>query len=127
MNDDALRAAKAASILAVLFTGVAFATHGGRAGLSVFLGAAVAIANLLTMRLIIRALVRDPSEKAGDSGSAALWGVLAVVKAFVLFGVLGVLLTKRLVDPMPLAIGYGVMPLGITLGAIWAALRPPEA
>lgn len=115
MSDDALRAARTAAILGVVFTVVAYGHGGSRAALSVAAGAIVGIANLLVMRLIIRSLLTP--------GGSLVWGILAVTKMFFLLGVLFFLLTKELVDPMPMLVGYGVMPLGITLGAIWAAVR----
>jgi hypothetical protein len=111
---------------------------------------------LLTMRAIIRALIRPPdepqqpdapqqpepldSEGAGDGTAeqkpsaepsragrraGVAWAVLAVLKTFILFGGLWILLTRGVVDPMPLVVGYGVLPLGITLNALWSSLRSP--
>jgi len=42
----------------------------------------------------------------------------------VLFGGIYVLLTKGLVDPMPLVVGYGVLPLGIAASSLSTALSP---
>jgi hypothetical protein len=29
-----------------------------------------------------------------------------------------------LVDPIPLVVGYGTLPLGIALSSVWSSLRP---
>ena len=61
--------------------------------------------------------------EAGKKGGAA-WGIFAVLKIIFLFGGIYVLLTKGWVDPMPLAAGYGVLPLGIFASAAWGNLAP---
>jgi Pyruvate/2-oxoacid:ferredoxin oxidoreductase gamma subunit len=60
-KDDTGHAAKAAAILGVAFALIALQTHGPRVAVSVLVGAAVAVANLVTMRAIIRALVQGAS------------------------------------------------------------------
>lgn len=61
-------------------------------------------------------------EGSGKGGAA--WGVFALFKMLVLFGGIWILLTKQLVDPIALVVGYGVLPMGIALGAVLAALKP---
>ena len=139
-NDSALAAAKAAGLLGAILTLGALGLYGPRAAASVFLGAAIAVANLLTMRAIIRALLVVPEEPdaaesdasrptskehkdAGRRGGVA-WGIFAVLKILILFGGIWILLTRQLVDPMALAVGYGVLPLGIAGASLWSSLRP---
>lgn len=144
-RDDIKTSTKAAAVLGAIFTLAAFATHDGKTALSVGIGAAIAVANLVTMRAIVRALVRssddegsgadeevqdkeEPTEKkdhraAGKRGGAA-WGIFAVLKIFVLFGGIWILLSKGLVAPIPLVVGYGVLPLGIVAAGLWNSLRP---
>jgi hypothetical protein len=139
-RDDIKTSVVAATGLGVLFTLGALGTHGGKAAMSVALGAAIAVANLLTMRAIVRALVRAPEgekgeeeapgddEKkdhraAGKRGGAA-WGVFALLKLFALFGGIWFLLTSGVVAPIPLVVGYGVLPLGIAAAGLWNALKP---
>lgn len=155
-RDDATVAAICASVLGLALTFGALGFYGKRTALSVALGAAIAVANLLMMRAIVRSVIRPPDEdiqaaesagpslgeeREGDASASknedegededadetassdtqspeskrggALWGIFAVVKIFVLFGGLWLLLTKRMVDPIPLVVGYGVLPLGI--------------
>jgi hypothetical protein len=135
-RDDIKTSVKAASILGAILTLGAFGTHDAKTAMSVALGAAIAVANLLTMRAIVRALIRapeseeegEPDEKkdhraAGKRGGAA-WGVFAVLKIFVLFGGIWILLSKGLVAPIPLVVGYGVLPLGIAAAGLWNGLKP---
>lgn len=154
-RDDILVAVKAAAILGAGLAAGAVVISGPKAGGSVVLGAAVAIANLLGLRAIIRSVFRAPTaeELAGDAaaeGRAAdpdgkapppqsaaeaaahreagrkggwAWGVFAILKIFLLFGGMWLLLTRGWVDPIPLVVGYGVLPLGITVGTLWTSLR----
>jgi hypothetical protein len=59
----------------------------------------------------------------GKRGGAA-WGLFAVVKIVVLFGGIYLLLTKGLVDPIALVVGYGVLPLGIAASSLVNSLSP---
>jgi hypothetical protein len=137
-RDDIKTSVKAAAILGAIFTVAAFGTHDAKTGFSVAIGAAIAVANLVTMRAIVRALVRAPDEEgeageetdpkkdhraAGKRGGAA-WGVFALLKIFILFGGIWILLSKGLVAPIPLVVGYGVLPLGIAAAGLWNSLRP---
>ncbi len=161
--DGAAIAAKAAAIFGAMLTLAALGLYGGKTAFSVFIGASIAVANLVTMRAIIRALLPPPEDapaeppaksgiddldeiaereiakdeaaekeekkthrehvEAGKRGGAA-WGVFAVFKIVVLFGGIWILLTRGWVDPMPLAAGYGALPLGIFASAVWGNLAP---
>lgn len=149
-DSDSIHAAKAAAVLGAIFTIAALGLAGGCAALSVAMGALIGIANLLTMRALIRALLRVPPEGPpakeahpdGDDGSesspakppisqeepsawgAAAWGLFAVFKIFILFGGIWILLTRDLVDPIPLVVGYGVLPLGIAASSLWSSFGP---
>jgi hypothetical protein len=159
-TDTAKIASIAAAVLGVLFTLVALAFFGSRTALSVALGAVIAVANLVMMSAIVRAMLRpeDADASANASGDAsasasadagadangdakavevervdhaaegkrgaAAWGAFGVLKIVVLFGGIYVLLTKGLVDPMPLVVGYGVLPLGIAASSLSTALAP---
>lgn len=142
-RDDIKTSVKAAAALGAIFTLAAFGTHDGKTALSVAVGAGIAVANLLTMRAIVRALVQAPDDEgdaggepdeekseekkdhraAGKRGGAA-WGVFALFKIFFLFGGIWLLLSKGLVAPIPLVVGYGVLPLGIAAAGVWNSLRP---
>lgn len=144
-DDNGLSAVKAAALLGAIFTLVAAGLYGAHAALSVAVGAGIAVANLLMLRAIIRALIRGPEEPPKDSapGSSAeekpdekssqdhaeigrrggvAWAVFAVLKIFLLFGGVWILLTRGLVAPIPLVVGYGVLPLGIAMASLWSSL-----
>lgn len=172
-DETARTSAIAAAVLGACFTVGGLAVGGPKTGASIAVGAAIAVANLLTMRAIIGALLtpadeddvpapatedraealaspadpvaeaeaegaaeaeRDPSgegQAPGDASSkergrrgGAAWGVFALLKILVLFGGIGLLLMRGWVEAIPLVIGYGVLPLGITASTVLASLRP---
>lgn len=133
-RDGATVATLCAAAIGAVFTLVALATFGSRTALSVFVGASIAVSNLLVLRAIIRSILRpreedEPVEAPSDAkddgrrGGTA-WGIFAVLKIFILFGGVWFLLTKKVVDPIPLVVGYGVLPLGITASALVDSLFP---
>ena len=117
-------ATRMAAVFGVVLALGALVLVSPRAAGSVAVGAAIAVGNLIAMRAIIRALLpsadaepREPS--AQPSGAAAAWAIFAVLKMAILFGGVWILLTRGMVDPMPLVVGYGVLPLGITASALF--------
>jgi hypothetical protein len=163
--DAAAVASVAAGGLALVLALGALALFGTRTALSVAAGGTIAVANLVTMSAIVRALLRAPDDEPsatadanatpdasatpdanatsdGDASSGetveadapdharegkrggAAWGAFAVVKIIVLFGGIWILLTKGMVDPMPLVVGYGVLPLGIAASSLYTSLLP---
>lgn len=166
-DDSARVSAVAAAVLGGAFTVAGVALSGPKTGLSIAVGAGIAVANLLTLRAIIGALLTtdgedealaapaeapaDPVAEAEAEGAAqaaadpdgskeaaaseaaskergkrggAAWGVFAVLKILILFGGIGLLLMRGWVEPIPLVIGYGVLPLGITASTLVASVRP---
>lgn len=140
--DAANVAAVSAAVLGAALTIGALALFGTRAALSVGAGATIAVANLVTMSAIIRAMLRpgddaeaevDADAKAdevsadhvaeGKRGGAA-WGAFALLKILLLFGGVWLLLTRGVVDPIALVVGYGVLPVGITVGGLVTSLDP---
>ncbi len=99
---------------ALLTLAEAFASS-GRAGLSAAMGSVTAISNLYVLSRIVRT-VAVPTADPSNAGFA--WGVLALGKIMVLFGGLWFLMTHHLVDPIPLVVGYGALPIGIAIGAV---------
>jgi len=172
-HDTAAIAAKIAGGCGAAFTLAALGLYDPKTALGVFVGSSIAVANLVSMRALIRAMLpapeaepekvekeekvsadgiddldemaerelakeeaeeREPAKtqrhdahhvEAGKRGGAA-WGIFAVLKIVFLFGGIYILLTRRWVDPMPLAAGYGVLPLGIFASAAWANLAPKK-
>jgi hypothetical protein len=150
--DAAKVAAFAAGGLGLALSVAAAAIFSLRMSLSVGVGAIIAVANLVTMSAIIRALVRSSDEADADAASAeapaiadadptaeasppidhraegrrggAAWGGFALLKILVLFGGIWILLTRGWVDPIPLVVGYGVLPLGIAASSVLSSLAP---
>jgi hypothetical protein len=114
-RDRALDAPLVAIALAgAVATAVALGVAGLRAASGVALGAVIAFANLWVFARLARAFL------AGD-GSAGRWGVIAVLKLFALFGGFWLLIRHPIVGLVPLMLGYGVLPVGITLGGLFSA------
>ena len=88
---------------------------GGRAALSVAAGVLIAVLNLYGLARILGALVGG---RAGEEEDAGLWGVLAVVKVCALFGGVWLLMSSHLVDPLPLVVGWGALPVGIAIASL---------
>jgi len=154
-RDAATVAAVAAAILGALLALGGLAIYGAHVALSIAIGALIAVANLVTMSAIIRALLKPPDDaeakaeasvnasadanadasadeprptdadhvREGRRGGAA-WGIFAAVKIIVLFGGIWVLLTRGWVDPIPLVVGYGVLPMGIAISGFATNLAP---
>lgn len=100
------------TIWSVVLVGVAMVivaafVGGARAAFSVFVGSATGVANLVVIGILVRKLI---------SGRSLPWGVVSFVKLVVLFGGLFLLLKTGVVQILPLVIGYGALPLGITFG-----------
>jgi hypothetical protein len=147
--DAAKIAAISAAALGAAMTLGGLGLFGGRTALSIGAGTVIAVANLVSMNAIIRAMLR-PAEAEAEAASApasdgeikeeaaapapdhvaegkrggAAWGAFALVKIVVLFGGIWILLTRGLVDPIPLVVGYGVLPLGITVSGLFTSLTP---
>jgi hypothetical protein len=94
-------------------------TWGTRMAISVGTGAAIATSNLYVLSRIVGAMIR------GGSGAGA-WGVIAFVKMLALFGGIWLLMTRGLVDPIGLVVGYGSLPIGIAIGSIVSDKAHPE-
>lgn len=141
-DDTVAVAVTAAAVLGGVFALAALALDGPRAALSVLVGATIAVANILAMTAIIRSLLPgappdaeeeepksegypadDERHRARGTRGGLLWGAFAAVKMVILFGGIWLLLTRHVVDPIPLLVGYGTMPLGIVVSAVWPSLK----
>jgi hypothetical protein len=91
---------------------------GPRMAVSVGTGASIAASNLYILSRIVHAMTGDARDAGGGGTSAGAWGVIALGKMMVLFGGIWFLMTRGLVDPMGLVVGYGSLPIGIAIGSI---------
>ena len=102
----------------VLFTLGAAIVGDGWTVLSVAIGAIIAAANLFVLAQIVAAMVAATAGEEKQGSTAGVWGIFAVVKMLVLFGVTWLLMTKGVVAPIPLVVGYGSLPIGIAIGSL---------
>jgi hypothetical protein len=84
--------------------GIALFVGGPRSGLSAVLGVTLAGANLLLMRKITSAL-------ANASGASAAWAIALPFKLVALVGIAYALVHFRVAQPVPLAMGFALLPL----------------
>lgn len=87
---------------------------GGRAALGVAVGSIIAVANLWVFKKLGEAFL------GGTGSRRAAWGVIGALKFVALLLGVGLLLKYRLVDGVPLVVGYGALPVGITLSTFMA-------
>ncbi len=109
----------AVGLVAATGAALAFAFVGARAGISVAVGGLIGAANLWAITRIVRAFL--PSEQEAENakkGSAVGWGIFAVLKIAILFGGIWILWKFHAVDPLPLVLGYGALPVGISVGTL---------
>ena len=111
-----------AALWAILLTGAALTLASpfvlGRSGiLGVALGSGIAAFNLWALGRIVRAFM---------NGAGLPWVLLAAFKLFGLLVVVAVLLKLGITTVIPLAVGYGALPVGIVFAQLGAA-RPRAA
>lgn len=85
--------------------------------IGVALGSALAAFNLWALARIVRAFM---------NGAGLPWVILAALKLFGLLAVVAVVLKLGITTVVPLAIGYGAMPVGIVIAQLSLA-RPRAA
>lgn len=102
---------------AVLALG-AVAAYDVRAALGVGIGGAIATANLWVFSKIGEAFI-------SRQGNSAPWAVIAVIKLIALLGGIWLILKSGAVSGLALTIGYGALPIGITLSSLFGP-KPPE-
>jgi hypothetical protein len=118
-NDASMNAAIwAVAGTAVVLSLAGIAAYGARAGLGVAIGGAIATANLWAFARIGQAFITR-------QGNTAPWAVIAAVKLVVLLGGVWLILRSGVVSGIALTIGYGALPIGVTLGSLFGP-KPPE-
>jgi hypothetical protein len=103
---------------AVVLSGGAALGFGARAALGVAVGGVLATLNLLVFARIGQAFL-------SKKGNTAPWAIIAVVKLVGLLGGVWLILKNGYVSGLALTIGYGSLPIGITLGSLFGP-KPPE-
>jgi len=107
-------------ISAGALTFAALAVFGGRAALGVAFGGAIASANLVVFVRVVQAFLGQRTR-----AQTVPWAALVMLKLILLFGGVWLILKSGIVDPLALAVGYGALPLGITLGTLFGP-KPPD-
>jgi hypothetical protein len=102
----------------------ALALRGGLGGVSVLVGAMIALGNLYVLRRILSAILAPHSDAA--SHGAAAWSIISLGKLMFLFTGMWLLMTRHLVAPMELFVGYLALPIGIAIGALVSDKTDPE-
>jgi hypothetical protein len=121
-NDDGGAMRAAILSVAVCAAGLAvggLAFFGASAGFGVAVGGAIATANLWLFARIGQAFLQEKGRGP--------WIAIACVKLVVLFGGVFWLIKNDVVSGIALAVGYGAMPLGITLGSLFGPKPPDDA
>lgn len=91
-----------------------------RVAAGVFVGASLAVANLWVFKRVGHALLAEKGK------SRAMWGLVGVFKFVALMVGVGLLLRHDVVGAIPLVVGYGALPVGITLSNFLAAKTQDE-
>ena len=99
------------------FALVALAVFGISTAFSVGVGAAIAAGNLWALARIIAALLPGDAQSARSQSKAA-WALLAVLKMFGLIVAVWLLMRHGVVEPLPMMVGFGSLPIGIAIGAL---------
>ena len=108
-------AVKAVAVVGAVMTVVGAVVWGVRVGVSVAAGAGLATSNLWVLGWVIRSIFR----RRGGAGA----GVVGLLKMFALFGGVWILLKLGVVDPLPLVVGYGALPVGICVSSLVRSRR----
>jgi hypothetical protein len=117
LRDPALRAAvKAVALSGLGLTLGALLGFGSRNAMGVALGSAIATANLYVFVKL--------SEAFMDRRGTAPWIAVGIIKMTALLFVVWLVIKNGTVPPLALAVGYGALPLGITLGALFGPKLP---
>ncbi|MDC3953231.1 ATP synthase subunit I [Polyangium jinanense] len=128
MSDDAQKPSKLdaqmrAALFGVIGTGVvlslgAFAFGGPRFGIGVAIGGALAPMNLWVFAQVGEAFL-------SRRGNTAPWAVIATIKLALLLGGVWLILRSGIASGLSLIVGYGALPIGITVGTLFGP-KPPE-
>lgn len=102
-------------IVGVLLTVGGLWLGGSPFAVSVAVGAGMAYANLAV-------LARSVSRLLGGGGGS--WALLFLLKFTGLFALTYLLIDRQLVQPLGLALGFGALPVGVTLGGLLTHQSP---
>jgi hypothetical protein len=98
-------------VLGVVATVVALLVAGPPEALAVALGSVLAAANLWLLAVLVRRWL-------SPTGSLTAWGLLLPVKLAALVAVLYALVAARVVQPVPLLVGFALLPFAILVAQL---------
>ena len=97
---------------------VGSASHfGARVAAAVALGVVLAVSNLWVLERVVRVFLQSEGGR---------WAAIALVKAAILFGMVALLVKSGMVDVLPLVVGFGALPLGVTIAGLWPVAASPR-
>ncbi len=99
-------------VLGAIAAVAALLVAGPRPALAVAVGSALAAANLWLLAILVRRWL-------SPAGSLTAWGLLLPVKLAALVAILYALVAARVVQPVPLLVGFALLPFAI----LFAQLR----
>ncbi len=103
------------AVVAAVFCAIGLLFWGPRVAGSIACGGVVAVANLWILKKIGQAFL---STRASSRG---LWGLIAALKFLLLTAGVWYLLRHAVATPLPFVVGYGALPIGITLSVLMRA------
>jgi hypothetical protein len=103
---------------AVVLVGGAYAAMGQRAAVGVAIGGGLAAINLWVFAIIGEAVV-------ARRGRTSPWAAIGMLKLVALLGAVWLILRSGVASGLALAVGYGALPMGITLGSLFGP-KPPD-
>ena len=130
------------AIVGAVFAVGGFAFFSPKVGASVLVGAVIATSNLYVLTKVVEALMTpDPEELTKEESGegeeekssekkdppkkfSGAWAALGLGEVVVLFGGVVALMTRGLGGPMAMVVGYGSLPIGISLSSLRGSLRP---
>lgn len=107
-----------ASVAAAMTVASAFLA-GGRTTIAIAIGGLLATLNFI---LFIRLVAAFLDQK----GNSAPWAIVGAVKLVGLFAVVYIILKRGDLPPLGLAMGYGSLPIGISLGTLFKPKPAPK-
>ncbi len=102
----------------LVFAVLALVILGQSEAFGVFIGGSIATLNLIVFARIVQAFL-------AKNGRTAPWALIAIVKMFVLFGGVYLLVKNEIVSGVWLGAGYAALPFGIVLGTFLAPAAAP--
>jgi len=103
---------------AVVLVVGAYAVMGQQVAQGVAIGGGLAAINLWVFAVIGEAVVTQ-------RGRTSPWAAVGMLKLVALLGVVWLILRSGVASGLSLAVGYGALPIGITLGSLFGP-KPPE-